>query len=257
MTFNLWTFLFEVLNFLVLAYVLQRLLYRPLREAVEKRQQETARARTDADKARQEAEALLQQVHEQQARQEQDRQKLLREAHQLAEAERKRLLAEAERTVRERQEEARKALDREREEALRALRSEITDLALDLTRRLLTGAAERTLQNQLRCRLIETLHTLPEAERAQLVNHWQPQDGVVLETAEELDGTALSEVADAVTTVLNRQVTLTVSVRPELIGGVRLRLGGQLWDASLAGQLDHSYPSAMTEDSSSDHPPSK
>jgi len=256
MTFNLWTFLFEVLNFLVLAYVLHRLLYRPLRAAVEKRQQETARARTEADKARQEAEELLQQVQERQARQEQERQKLLREAHQLAEADRKRLLAEAERTVRERQEEARKALDREREETLHALRGEMTDLALDLTRRLLKGAADRTLQTQLIRRLIETLHTLPEAERAQLRSHWQPQDAAVLETAEELDGAALSEVADAVKTALDRQVTPSVSVRPELIGGVRLRLGGQVWDASLAGQLDHSHLSAVAEDSCQ-KPPAK
>ena len=35
MTFNGWTFLFQVLNFVVLAYALHRLLYRPLREAIE------------------------------------------------------------------------------------------------------------------------------------------------------------------------------------------------------------------------------
>lgn len=31
MAFNIWTFLFEIVNFVVLACILHRLLYRPLR----------------------------------------------------------------------------------------------------------------------------------------------------------------------------------------------------------------------------------
>jgi len=238
MTFNLWTFLFEILNFLVLAFVLHRLLYRPLREAVARRQEATARARTEADKARQEAQDLEHQLQERLAQQDREREKTLRTAHEQAEAERKQLVAEAERTIRERQDEARKTLDREREESLRTLRSEVATMALDLTRRLLTGAAERTLHIQLVRRLIETLHDLPEAEREQLARDWQPQDGAVLETAEALDAATLTDVNAAVSLVLQKPATPSVNVLPELIGGVRLRLGGQVWDASLAGQFE-------------------
>lgn len=36
----------------------------------------------------------------------------------------------------------------------------------------------------------------------------------------------------------NRKVRASVSVAPELIGGVRVQVGDELWDASVRGQLD-------------------
>ncbi len=56
MTFNIWTFLFEVVNFVVLAYILHRLLYRPLREAIDRRRAEIAQTQAEAEQARAEAE---------------------------------------------------------------------------------------------------------------------------------------------------------------------------------------------------------
>jgi F-type H+-transporting ATPase subunit b len=248
MTFNVWTFLFEVLNFLVLAFVLHWLLYRPLRAAVERRQQGAAREREEAASARQEAAALEQRLQAQLAEQERERQQLLRQAHEQAEADRKKLLAETERVIRDRQEEQRRALAREREEALQALQGEVAGIAVDLTRRLLAGAADSTLHRQLTLRLAEALGQVPAEEREHLRAQWQPGDGAVLETAQELDGPALGQVTDAVGIVLGRPVTPAVQVRPELLGGVRLRLGGQVWDASLAGQLVAGPAAAVQEE---------
>jgi F-type H+-transporting ATPase subunit b len=237
MTFNVWTFLFEVLNFLVLAFVLHRLLYRPLREAVERRQQAAAREREEAAAAHREAEALQQRWQRQLAEQEHERQQLLHEAHEQAEAERKKLLADSESLVRARQEEQRRALEREREEVLQALQGEVTSMALDLARRLLAEAADATLHRQLALRLVETLQQVSEDDRGHLQAQWQSGDGAVLETAQKLDEPTLGRVAGAVAATLGRPVTPAVQLRPELLGGVRLRLGGQVWDASLAGQL--------------------
>ena len=63
MIFNVWTFLFEVVNFLVLVYVLHRLLYRPLREAIDRRREANAKAQADARKARQEADRATRATH--------------------------------------------------------------------------------------------------------------------------------------------------------------------------------------------------
>jgi len=245
MTFNIWTFLFEVLNFLVLAFVLHRLLYHPLRAAIEKRRQAAVAEREEAAKLHREASELQQRLQHQLADQEQERQKVFRQAHEQAEADRKKLLAETERVIRERQEEQRRALERERKEALAALRGEVAGLAVGLAKRLLTEAADSTLHRQLTLRLTETLRQLPEEDRQQLRNQWQPEDGAVLETAQELDGATMEQVTGAATAILGRSVTLVVRVRPDLLGGVSLRLGGQVWDASLAGQLgDASLPSS-------------
>jgi len=237
MIFNWWTFLFEALNFVVLAYVLHRLLYRPLRDAIDKRRQANVRAQAEADKARQEAEGLQQRLQKQLAGAEQQRQELIHQAREQAESERQKMLAEAERAAQRRQEELRQALEREREEALKSLRQEVIAQAIELTRRLLGEASERTLHQQLALRLVQTLEELPETEREHLKASWQSGDGPVLESAQDLDTRTIEQLTSAVSRIVGQPVFLAVQNRPELLGGVRLRLGGHVWDGSLAGQV--------------------
>jgi F-type H+-transporting ATPase subunit b len=235
--FNAWTFLFQALNFVVLAYVLHRLLYRPLHEAIDRRRQATAEARAEAERARQEAESLQHRLREQLAEVELKRQAVIHEARQQAEADCRQLRAEEERSRQQRREEALAALERERTEAREALHAELVNGAVELTGRLLREAAERTLHRQLALRLAETLRQLPEDERQQLRTQWRPEDGAVLEVAGALDEATRDELAAAVAEALGARVPLTVHDRPALLGGARLRLAGQVWDASLAGQL--------------------
>ncbi len=237
MTFNVWTFLFEVLNFLVLAYLLHRLLYRPLHDAIDARRAEANRARAEAEQAHREAVALQERLQREQAEQQRQQQELIRASREQADAERRRILAEAEQAVRTRQEEVRQALECEREDALQALRTEVVRQAVDAAGRLLGAAADRTLEVQLAARLVEAVGALPEDQRRQLREQWTPADGALLEAASDPDADALGRVRAALAELLGRPAELDVRVRPELLAGARLRLGGHVWDASLAGQL--------------------
>lgn len=237
MTFNWWTFVLEAVNFVVLAYVLHRLLYRPLREAIDKRREANAHAQETAEEARQEAEALQQRLREQLAGAEQQRQELIHQTREHAEAERQKLLAEAEGAGRRRQEEARQAIEHERQEALASVRQEVINQAIELTRRLLGEASERTLHQQLALRLVQALEQLPDTEREHLRANWQSSDNSVLECAQDLDANTLEQLTKAVSAIMGQPVSLVVQKRPELLGGVRLRLAGHVWDGSLAGQI--------------------
>jgi F-type H+-transporting ATPase subunit b len=237
MTFNWWTFLFEALNFVVLAYVLHRLLYRPLREAIDKRRQANVQAQAEAEKARKEAEMLQQRLREQLAAAEQQRQELVHQAHEQAEAERKQLLVDTERATQRRQEEVRQSIAWEREQALKSLRQELIGQAIQLTERLLSQAVDRTLHQQLAIRLVERLRQVAEANSESLRTTWQIEDGAVLETAQDLDSETLGRVQAAVSSLVGKPVALTIQTRPALLGGLRLRIGGQVWDSSLAAPL--------------------
>lgn len=238
MTFNIWTFLFEILNFLVLAYILHRLLYRPLRNAIDERQAANARAQQQAEETRQAASKLQEELQKQRADLESERQQAIREARTQADTERQKLLHETEQTLRRHREEVHQSLDRERQEALRALRSEVVNQAIAVASRLVHEAADRTLQDQLTLRLVETLRALPEEEVQQLRKQWQPEDGAVLESAAMPDAATLDALNEAIAKLLARPVTPAIQTRPGLLAGVRLRLGGDVWDATLAGQLE-------------------
>jgi F-type H+-transporting ATPase subunit b len=238
MTFNLWTFLFEVVNFVVLAYILHRLLYRPLRAAIDKRRAAIAQSLAEADKAHADAVAMQARLETQLADIEKERQEAMRATRERAEEERQRLIAEGEQEIVRRQEEVRAAIDRQREDALRSLRAEVRSSAAELAARLLQEAAGTALQGQLAKKLLDALAQLPDHERSQVRRDWKDGDGAVVETAAALDPASLREINDAVNAVVGRSVKLAVETRPALVAGARLRIGGHVWDASLAGQLE-------------------
>ena len=238
MNIHFWTFIFQIVNFVVVAFVLHRLLYRPLHEAIDRRREATLKAQADAQRAGQEAEALRARFAAQLAEAERQREQWVREAHRQAEAEGRRLLDDARQTARQQAEAASRQLADERAESLAAVRQEIVLLAVDLAQRFLQQSADRTLHRQLVARLLESLAAVSDDERRQLLIGWQPGDPAVVETAEELDRESLDAISAAVAGIIRGQAAIQVKINPALVCGARLRLGGQAWDASLGGSLE-------------------
>ena len=166
------------------------------------------------------------------------RELLVREAHRQAEAAGQRLLDDARQRARLLSDEMHEQLGRERDEALAAVRQEIVHLAVDLAQRFLTQSADRTLHQQLIARLITALEAVTADERQRLLLGWMPDDPAVVETAEELDRATMDRITCAAAALVGQPLTLEVKHKPALISGACLRLGGQVWDASLSGPLD-------------------
>jgi F-type H+-transporting ATPase subunit b len=237
MIFNVWTFLFQVINFLVLVAILRWLLYRPLREAIDRRREANARAEADAAAARREAAALQASLDQRLAELDRRSDAVLREARDRAETERQAAAAEAEAAIRRRRAEAEQQLARERDEALRSLRGELIRSAVEMAGRLLSEAAGTTLQRQLAGRLVEELHRVPDDDRRRFREEWDDGEAAVVEAAAELNGEVLHDLEGAIEFLAGRPLDVSVHVRPDLLGGVRLQIGGHVWDASMAGQL--------------------
>jgi len=244
MIFNVWTFLFEVVNFVVLVEVLRRLLFRPLQGAIDSRKEANAKAQADAAQAREEAVTLQQQLNSRLASLDQERQELIRKAREQTEADRKTTMAEAESAVRKRREESAAQLEVERTQALQSLHAELVQSAFALADRLLREAANSTLQQQLAGRLIDELQQIPDDLRQRLRAEIQADDAAVVETATDLNGEILQNVDSALQSLAGRTLSVSVETRPELSCGLRLRLAGHVWDATLTGALSEAVPGA-------------
>lgn len=254
MHWSWWTFLFQIVNFLVVVYVLNRVLYRPLRDAVDRRREADARARAEVDEARQAAETLQTQARERLAEIDQHREQSLRQVRDQAEAERRRMLDEGATMAARRREELDQHLQRERDEALRSLRRELADSAVRFAERLLRGVADPQLHQQLLGRLTDTLAAIPEPNRQRLRAGWAGEDGAVLEAAEPCAAEALDRLRAALARLAGRTVSIEVQEQPVLICGVRLRMGDQVWDANLADRLDEARKVASETDTTGSSP---
>ncbi|HCG01609.1 MAG TPA: hypothetical protein DEV93_13815 [Chloroflexi bacterium] len=240
MTFNGSTFVFEVINFLVLAYVLQRVLYRPLHDAIDRRREAIDRREANTERALQEAQAREHKVDERLRAMQSERQNLLEKARQEADVERQRILSDAAKETARQAALAREALKRERLEVLRSLREDVVHQAVALAERLLRDASGDDLDSRLASRVADTVRSLPEADRANLARSWGRGDTATLEAAHDLPAEVVRQVRDALSEVMGEEVSLQVLRVTELQSGVRLRLDGHVWDASLAGQTEQS-----------------
>lgn len=89
-------------------------------------------------------------------------------------------------------------------------------------------------QQRHRLEILPELH--PEF-RALVMAHRQEVEGVV-ETAQPLAAEQLEQVTALAGRLSGRKVSLSTQIKPELIGGIRLRLGHELYDGSVRTALD-------------------
>src|SRR4051794_28739310 len=110
----------------------------------------------------------------------------------------------------------------------------------DAIRRIIDGADERFL-NFLE--LLAERHRLPVTFRIRrsFDELWREENkllSVEVTSAVELDESLVKSIGDRIENRTNRRVELTSTVDPDIIGGLILRVGNRILDASIHGRLE-------------------
>jgi F-type H+-transporting ATPase subunit b len=183
----------QVLNFLVLVWLLKRFLYRPVIEAMSRREQHIADRLGQAaerEQLAQQAQARLDAELEQIAAR---RDALLVQAREAAEAERHTLRERARADVEMTEARWRRDLQREQGEFFAELRREVATAAQAMASQWLQELADADLQQRMADHLLARLDRLDEASRAELAGS---RDGVTLRTAWPLDEAARARLTE-------------------------------------------------------------
>jgi len=61
---------------------------------------------------------------------------------------------------------------------------------------------------------------------------------VVIESAADLDDATREEITSGLTAKYGDQLTFEYRTTPELLGGLKIRVGNDVWDGSVKGRLD-------------------
>ena len=143
------TFVVEIVVFLVLLWLLARYVFPPLLRALEARQQLIAQSLQEAEKARQEAERSRASEMAEMAEARTKAQEILDRAQKLGEQLREELRQRGEAEQQAMLERARAELQREREQAVAELRRQVADLVVMATTRVLQEELDERRQLQL------------------------------------------------------------------------------------------------------------
>jgi F-type H+-transporting ATPase subunit b len=235
---NLSTFLLEIVNFLILVWLLRRFLYQPVSVAIAERRQQIARSIEQARTLQVQAEQLRSQYEARLSDWEAEKRRSREILRQELEAERQRALREQEKALTAEREKARVLLERQRH----ALESELEREALRLSRRFATRLLERLagpeLETLLGRLLLEELSALP-AERWQALNRaLEDVSRIEVDSVFPLSAELRTRIEQTFAARTRLPLTLTFRQDPRLITGLRVRVGPLLLAANLAEELE-------------------
>ena len=228
----------EILNFLVLLWLLKRFLYKPVRAAIAQRQLTLEQGLKDAQLRELQAAAkereyarLQEDWQAEQARQQAQLQQQLANERDIA-LEKIRTAAAAE------QKRLETLQAQECDQREQSLQKQAVQSALQLTTRLLQRVASESLDRLLLNMLREDLAHLEDEERAALQDSLRNQQGVIIAAcAHPLDAGVEEELQTALSDTLGQPVTLETQLEPALLSGVRLNIGARVLHANLADEL--------------------
>lgn len=238
MQISWWTLLIQGANFLVLVWLLQRFLYRPVQEVIEKRRKMTFSAAAAAEKSKAEADAAKQRYEEALAGIDTDRKAVLEKARTEVDAERQKILEDARSAAAKKITEAEKTIQDERLSAREGLKVETTAIAVRLAKKLLSDLAGSIPNDIVLARLEAELGRLPPAERQRLDREIQANGAhVEIITARSLNPEEQQTWKSRLEKALEHPIDATFDCDPDVIAGSTLRLPHTVIRATWADQL--------------------
>lgn len=235
MRFDLTTFGFELVNFLVLLLLLERLVYRPLRRGVAARRAALEAREAGAKQVAADAERLKAELEERARSIDELRAQALREASVAAADERARILEQAREDAAGDRARAQHLLEAEREASQAEVRELAVRQATALAGRLLTQLAPDALETTLLDALLAELATRGETWKGE--PDYSKEEEVEVTWARQPADAVVRRLRDALAGALQPGLTLVHREDASLGSGAVLRFGHHVLDASTAGQL--------------------
>jgi F-type H+-transporting ATPase subunit b len=235
MKFNVWTLLFQIINFVVLLVILRRLLYKPVREIMEKRRELIARNMREAERTRSEAQALKDRYETEMNGLKEQKARMLEALQEEVDAERKRLIGKAREEVDRiaAREQARLSVEQRTVEA--EIKEHMLDSVSVYSSNLLRDIADETLHQAVFRKSLDELKNFVGK-----LDAMKAKDGplaIEIAAAYPLSDADIKRIRDAVQELTARSVVVTTDTDPLLIAGVRMKAADRVFDASLAGQV--------------------
>lgn len=238
MELDLTTFLMEVANFLILVWIMNRLLYKPVQAIIAKRQAAMELTRSEAERMRTEAAEMGQTYQGRLASWDAEKAELRRQLQSELAAERQRLTASLDLELIGMRDKARVMEERQAEERLRLSEERAIANAGRFAARLLTRIATPDLEKQLMEMLLEDLAGLPDEQWRAIVEALAREEAVVrVVSAHPFDEAVSEQFEKRFREIFPAARHFKFSVNKALLAGIRVIAGPWNLSANLKDEL--------------------
>lgn len=226
----------QIANFLVLVWLLQRFLYGPITRAMERRERRIRDRLDEAARKKSEAEDEALAYREKQEELAQRRDRLLAEAREAAQEERRSLEREAREDIEARKRAWLRQLEAQHDDFLRELRRRSSEQFYALARRALGDLAGADLEEQIALSFIKQLERLDKKTRDRVAHGCAEAGGIArIRSRFELPANAKRQITKAFHQRLGDDVQIEYETDKDVICGIELKAGSQ----TVSWNLDH------------------
>jgi len=232
------TFVLEIINFLVLVWILKRFLYKPVLAVIARRRAGIEKSMADAEALHADAEKLQEQYEDRLVVWDQERLQAREALDREIEAERERAMAELQIALEEKRKMASMAEARRQADAMR----KFEETALNQGARFATRLLEQASGPETEARLVEMVLTeltkLPDEQIAALRNSYGKTPAtVVVVSAFPIPGDQRQRLEQALATLIGSDIPLRFEQNSDLLAGLRITIGAWVLGVNLRDEL--------------------
>lgn len=238
MLIDWFTVIAQVINFLILVWLLKRYLYRPILNAIDAREQRIAAELADADGKKADAEKQRDEFQQKNAEFDRQRNTYLNQAIEEAKAERQRLLETARQQSDDLRDKRQQALLNEQRSLHEAITHQAREEVFAIARKALTDLAGTSLEERMTEIFISRLREMNNEAMADLKSAFAASPRTLLvRSAFDLPAEQRAAIETAIMETLSEQKKIQFETKPDLVSGIEISTDGQKIGWSIAEYL--------------------
>ncbi len=228
----------QVLNFLILVWLMKRFLYKPILDAIDAREKRIARELANADTKKNEAQKERDEFHHKNEAFDQERAGLLSKMKEEVKAERACLMDEARQAADALSAKRAETLETEAKNLAQAITRRAQDEVFSIARKVLSDLATASLEDRMSDIFTRRLREMEGNAKTALGKALKAApDQALVRSAFDLPPERRAAIQKAVNETFSTDIPLTFETVPELIGGIELAANGQKVAWSIADYL--------------------
>lgn len=239
---DLGTIFWEILNFLVLTVILYYLVFKPMTKRAEERAIEKAGLRAALQRDQMDAQQRLEELDERLINLDDEIEKITDQAYVNSQTQQKDLLEatreEAEFLMMEAVAEARK----EQEVDIKRLQNDLTNTVIGISNDTLREVTPAQVHDQLIEEMTRNIWNMGRTDMRMVQNIRESLEEriptVEVEVPRELTTDQRMKLMNTFNALADKEVELEITIRPELVSGIRARLGDIVLDNTIQAHLD-------------------
>ncbi len=239
MKINWFTVIAQVINFLVLVWLLKKFLYKPILKAVDDREKKIASQINDANHLKEEAKKEQDDFTKKNADFDQQKKGLMDKAVADANSQRQKLLDQAKDEAGRLGAKLEQASKEKEKTEQKEIAQKTQKQVLAITRKALTEIASESLEEQSAGTFIKRLKESKDVEKKQFIEAFKSNTNTILiRSAFDLPEKQQQDITQAVDAVLGTKSTIQFKTTPGIISGIELSTNGYKLSWSFSEYLD-------------------